>query len=40
MSSEKAHDERLEWGCVGERAGTISRKSSKVKVEKGEVGGE
>ena len=39
-NSEKAHDERLEWGWVGERAGTMSRKSSKEKLEKGDVGGE
>lgn len=40
--SEKAHEERMDGGWVGDRAGTISRKcmSSQAKLEKGEVGGE
>lgn len=38
--SEKAHDERLERGWVGDRGGTMSRKwkSSKEKLEKVEKG--
>jgi len=39
-TSDKAYDERLEWHWVGDRAGTMSRKSSKEKLEKGDVGGE
>jgi len=40
--SEKAHDERFDSGCVGERCGTMSRKwrSSNEKLANGVVGGE
>lgn len=40
--SEKVHDERLESDWVGERWGTMSRKtrSSKEQAAKGVVGGE